>query len=102
MSVANIRRIVIGVGTPGRVLALIREGMPIRPHCRDATLTDFASCEGALKLDDLHAVVLDMSTINEKQQGIFDIRETHKDVLGLLNEPVMKIRLGDKTKLLVY
>ena len=72
----------LGVGTPGRVLALIREG--------------------ALKLDHISAIVLDMSAENEKQQGIFDIRETQKDVLDLLNEPALKLRLGEKTKVLIF
>jgi protein CMS1 len=57
---------------------------------------------GALKIDRLDSVVLDMSAVNEKRQGIFDIRETHKDMLDLLNEPVIKSGLGDKIKLLIY
>ncbi|KAF8538896.1 U3-containing 90S pre-ribosomal complex subunit-domain containing protein, partial [Trichophaea hybrida] len=72
IDLCNSTKIGIGVGTPARMLALIREG--------------------SLKLDDVTAIVLDMSAINEKQQGIFDIRETHKDVLDLLNESVIKSR----------
>ncbi|KAI5786276.1 U3-containing 90S pre-ribosomal complex subunit-domain containing protein [Pyronema domesticum] len=75
-------RIGLGVGTPARLLALI--------------------LEGSLKLDYVDTVVLDMSGVNEKQQGIFDIRETHKDVLDLLNTPLVKSRLDGKMKLLAY
>lgn len=57
---------------------------------------------GSLKLDYVDTVVLDMSGVNEKQQGIFDIRETHKDVLDLLNTPLVKSRLDGKMKLLAY
>jgi protein CMS1 len=93
-------RIGVGVGTPARILALIREGI-IHVACFSAeSRTNLGS--GALKLDRLDSVVLDMSAVNEKQQGIFDIRETHKDMLDLLNEPVIKSGLGDKIKLLVY
>jgi hypothetical protein len=57
---------------------------------------------GSLKLDYVDTMVLDMSGVNEKQQGIFDIRETHKDVLDLLNTPLVKSQLEGKMKLLAY
>ncbi|KAA8899775.1 U3-containing 90S pre-ribosomal complex subunit-domain containing protein [Sphaerosporella brunnea] len=82
IGLCNNIKIGVGVGTPARILALIREG--------------------ALKLERLDAIVLDMSGLNKKRQGIFDIRETHKDILDLLNEPVIKSSLGDKIRLLVY
>jgi len=87
------------VGTPGRLLALIREGIVGLNYTASSETNSDA---GALKFDDVTAMVLDMSAINEKQQGIFDIRETHKDTLDLLNESVIKSRLGDQIKLLVY
>jgi protein CMS1 len=96
----NFTRIGVGVGTPARILALIREGIirVIFAQRRGRTNSD----PGALKLDKLEAMVLDMSAMNEKRQGIFDIRETHKDMLDLLNEPVIRSNLGSKIKLLVY
>lgn len=91
-------RMGIGVGTPGRVLTLIREGMQCLIRMTIRVLNEI----GALKLDEVTAVVLDMSAMNEKQQGIFDIRETQKDVLDLLNYSAIKSRLGDQIKLLVF
>lgn len=89
------------MGTPGRVLALVREGAHIYPH--NPMLGHYSNySKGALKLDGVAAIVLDMSVVNEKQQGIFDIRETQKDVLDLLNEPVIKARLGEQIKVLVF
>lgn len=76
--------------------------LPRRGAILTHSLTSSSVYIGALKLDDLQAVVLDMSAINEKQQGIFDIRETCASVLDLLNEPKVKERLGEETKLLVY
>jgi protein CMS1 len=57
---------------------------------------------GSLKLDGVDVIVLDVSGVNEKQQGIFDIRETHKDVLDLLNAAPVKSLLGGQIKLQVY
>jgi len=82
MDMCNKFRIGIGVGTPGRILDLIRAG--------------------ALKVETLATVVLDMSATNEKKQNLFDIRETQKSVLDLLNEPLIRSRLGEHIRLLVY
>ncbi|KAF8419733.1 U3-containing 90S pre-ribosomal complex subunit-domain containing protein, partial [Tirmania nivea] len=49
-------RIGIGVGTPGRELALIKEDV--------------------LKLGDLKRIIIDASQIDEKKRGIFEIKET--------------------------
>jgi len=96
-------RIGIGVGTPARILELVREGMHAIGSRRQAgTRTDSVVAVGALKLDDLRAVILDMSSINAKQLGLFGIRETCSATIDLLNEPTLKARWGDKTLVLVY
>ena len=53
-------------------------------------------------METLATVILDMSAMNEKKQSLFDIRETQKSVLDLLNEPLIRSRLGEQTRLLVY
>ncbi|KAF8472055.1 U3-containing 90S pre-ribosomal complex subunit-domain containing protein [Kalaharituber pfeilii] len=72
-------RIGIGVGTPGRVLDLIKED--------------------ALKLDGLKRVLIDASYIDQKKRGIFEIKETQKSVMDLLLNEKLKERLlsGDTT-----
>ncbi|KAI5777369.1 U3-containing 90S pre-ribosomal complex subunit-domain containing protein [Geopyxis carbonaria] len=75
-------RMGVGVGTPGRVLDLVR-------------------C-GALKTGALCRIVLDVSVVNEKQQGLLDIKETLQGLLDLLNEPGIKSRLGEGVDILVY
>lgn len=72
----------MGVGTPARILELLRDG--------------------CLKTDKLVRIVLDMSAVNEKKQGLFDIKEVNKHVLDMLNEEAIKERLGEGVKLLVY
>lgn len=48
-------------------------------------------------------IVLDMSAVNEKKQGLFDIKEVNKFVMDLLNYPAFKERLeGGEMKLLIY
>lgn len=52
--------------------------------------------EGALKLDGCVRLVLDMSAVNEKKQGLLDVRETQKAVVEFVNEPGVKERLSDR------
>ncbi|KAL3472645.1 U3-containing 90S pre-ribosomal complex subunit-domain containing protein [Aspergillus californicus] len=71
-------RIAIGAGTPARISDLI-----------DA---------GSLKLDDLKRIVIDGSYIDQKQRGIFDMKETHLPLLQLLTRPEFRERYGAKEK----
>ncbi|KAF8436177.1 U3-containing 90S pre-ribosomal complex subunit-domain containing protein [Terfezia claveryi] len=75
-------RIGIGVGTPGRVLALIKEDV--------------------LKLDDLKRIIIDASQIDEKKRGIFDIKETQKDVMDLLCSGELRKRLSDGSTSIIF
>lgn len=83
IALCNSTRINIGVGTPARMLELMREG--------------------ALKLDGCVRLVLDMSAVNEKKQGLLDVRETQKAVVEFVNEPGVKERLSDgEMRVLVF
>jgi protein CMS1 len=68
----------IGAGTPARISDLI-----------DA---------GSLKLDDLQRIVIDGSYVDQKQRGIFDMKETHFPLLQLLTRSEFKERYGAKEK----
>ncbi|KAF4272993.1 hypothetical protein KXV22_006361 [Aspergillus fumigatus] len=68
----------LGVGTPARILDLI-----------DA---------GSLKLDELERIVIDGSYIDQKQRGIFDMKETHLPLLQLLTRSEFRERYGAKQK----
>ncbi|KAG0138482.1 U3-containing 90S pre-ribosomal complex subunit-domain containing protein [Tuber indicum] len=65
-------RIGIGVGTPGRILDLLKEGV--------------------LKVDELKNVVIDASYVDKKGFGAFDIRETQKGIMGILGFAGVKAR----------
>ncbi|KAL2037910.1 hypothetical protein N7G274_009385 [Stereocaulon virgatum] len=67
-------RIGIGVGTPSRIIDLL-----------DA---------GALMSSKLERVVIDSSHIDQKKRGIFDMRETQRPLMLLLNRPELKTRYG--------
>ncbi|EAW21923.1 uncharacterized protein NFIA_070940 [Aspergillus fischeri NRRL 181] len=68
----------LGVGTPARISDLI-----------DA---------GSLKLDELERIVIDGSYIDQKQRGIFDMKETHLPLLQLLTRSEFRERYGAKQK----
>ncbi|PYI02164.1 hypothetical protein BO78DRAFT_400779 [Aspergillus sclerotiicarbonarius CBS 121057] len=75
----------IGAGTPARISDLI-----------DA---------GALKLGELERIVLDGSYVDQKQRGIFDMKETHLPLLQLLTRPEFRERYGateKKIQILVF
>ncbi|KAG0632793.1 U3-containing 90S pre-ribosomal complex subunit-domain containing protein [Tuber brumale] len=65
-------RIGIGVGTPGRILELLKEGV--------------------LKVDELKNVVIDASYVDKKGFGAFDIRETQKGIMEILGFAGVKAR----------
>ncbi|CAL5866518.1 uncharacterized protein PFLUO_LOCUS727 [Penicillium psychrofluorescens] len=69
----------IGVGTPTRVSDLIESG--------------------TLKVDDLQRIVIDGSYIDQKQRGIFDMKDTHLPLLRLLTRPELRECYGKSKKL---
>ncbi|GAB1196018.1 hypothetical protein APSETT444_005284 [Aspergillus pseudonomiae] len=71
-------RIAIGGGTPARISDLI-----------DA---------GSLKLGELQRIVIDGSYVDQKQRGIFDMKETHLPLLKLLTRPEFRERYGAEEK----
>ncbi|KAI2786651.1 Protein CMS1 [Penicillium oxalicum] len=75
----------IGAGTPARI-------------------SDLIEC-GSLKLDELQRIVIDGSHIDQKQRGIFDMKETHFPLLKLLTRPELRDRYGaskNKVQILVF
>jgi protein CMS1 len=60
--------------------------------------TNFNSCLGSLNLDELERIVIDGSHIDQKQRGIFDMKETHFPLLQLLTRPELRDRLGASKK----
>ncbi|KAL4922190.1 U3-containing 90S pre-ribosomal complex subunit-domain containing protein [Aspergillus aurantiobrunneus] len=71
-------RIGIGAGTPSRISDLIDSG--------------------SLKLDELKRIVIDGSYVDQKQRGIFDMKETHLPLLQLLTRSDFRERYGAKEK----
>lgn len=53
---------------------------------------------GSLKLDELKRIVIDGSHVDQKQRGIFDMKETHLPLLQLLTRPELRERYGDMEK----
>lgn len=62
------------------------------------TFTNFISCLGSLNLDELERIVIDGSHIDQKQRGIFDMKETHLPLLQLLTRPELRERYGATKK----
>lgn len=60
---------------------------------------------GTLKVDELERIVIDGSHIDQKQRGIFDMKDTHLPLLQLLKRPELRERYGSskkKTQILVF
>ncbi|KAJ5801311.1 uncharacterized protein N7518_003379 [Penicillium psychrosexuale] len=74
----------IGAGTPTRISDLIESG--------------------TLNLEELERIVIDGSHIDQKQRGIFDMKDTHMPLLKLLTRPELRERYGVKkgVKILVF
>lgn len=53
---------------------------------------------GTLKLDELERIVIDGSHIDQKQRGIFDMKDTHMPLLKLLTRPELRERYGASKK----
>ncbi|PWY82257.1 hypothetical protein BO70DRAFT_336708 [Aspergillus heteromorphus CBS 117.55] len=68
----------IGAGTPARITDLINAG--------------------SLKLDELERIVIDGSYVDQKQRGIFDMKDTHLPLLQLLTRPELRERYGANEK----
>jgi protein CMS1 len=60
--------------------------------------TNFNSSLGSLNLDELERIVIDGSHIDQKQRGIFDMKETHLPLLQLLTRPELRDRYGASKK----
>ncbi|CEL07786.1 hypothetical protein ASPCAL10940 [Aspergillus calidoustus] len=71
-------RVGIGAGTPSRISDLIDSG--------------------SLKLNELKRIVIDGSYVDQKQRGIFDMKETHLPLLQLLARSEFRDRYGAKDK----
>ncbi|KAL4924924.1 uncharacterized protein BDV17DRAFT_284370 [Aspergillus undulatus] len=71
-------RMGVGAGTPARISDLIDSG--------------------SLKLDELKRIVIDGSYVDQKQRGIFDMKETHMPLLQLLTRSEFRERYGAKDK----
>ncbi|KAJ6115017.1 Protein CMS1 [Penicillium sp. IBT 16267x] len=75
----------IGIGTPARVSDLVESG--------------------DLKLNELQRIVIDGSHIDQKQRGIFDMKDTHFPLLKLLTRPELRERYAakkNKTQILIF
>ncbi|CAI7630569.1 DNA/RNA helicase DEAD/DEAH box typeN-terminal [Penicillium sp. CMV-2018d] len=74
----------IGAGTPTRISDLIESG--------------------TLNLEELERIVIDGSHVDQKQRGIFDMKDTHMPLLKLLTRPELRERYGVKkgVKILVF
>ena len=77
----------LGVGTPKRISDLLDEG--------------------ALSSKHLKSIIIDASYVNQKRQGILDIRETHLPLINLLSRSEFRKRYDgsdkdDRLKLLFY
>lgn len=95
----------IGAGTPARISDLIESGkLPCMGPLRNA-LSNRLFDAGTLKVDELERIVIDGSHIDQKQRGIFDMKDTHLPLLRLLKRPELRERYGSskkKTQILVF
>ena len=51
---------------------------------------------GALSMGQVKRIVIDASHINQKKQGILDMRETQEALVQFLTKPGIKTRYGDE------
>lgn len=86
----------IGAGTPARISDLIECGTSCPAVLVHNAFTN--SFLGSLKLDELERIVIDGSHIDQKQRGIFDMKETHFPLLQLLTRPELRDRYGASKK----
>lgn len=95
-------RMNFGVGTPSRLMDLFSAGncphhhVPF-PNSVFSTLKKRSQAHhpmypGALSFDKLERIVIDTSYIDLKKRGIFDMAETQKPLIQLLNNEDLKSR----------
>jgi protein CMS1 len=89
-------RMGIGAGTPARISDLINLGMVLEAPLLSIWL--MLTAAGSLKLDELKRIVIDGSYVDQKQRGIFDMKETHLPLLQLLTRSEFRERYGAKEK----
>lgn len=99
----------IGAGTPTRISDLIESGefAPLlytdssTSLCIHMLIVDLL---GTLNLEELERIVIDGSHVDQKQRGIFDMKDTHMPLLKLLTRPELRERYGVKkgVKILVF
>lgn len=90
------------MGTPSRILELLNIGMFDFILLYEIMLI---RTKGALSFHDLQRVVVDCSYVDVKKRGIFDMIETQKPLLQLLNRFELKSRYNStdgKIDLLFY
>jgi protein CMS1 len=88
----------IGAGTPTRVSDLIESGELIQLKFLSVEAHADHPLLGTLKLDELERIVIDGSHIDQKQRGIFDMKDTHMPLLKLLTRPELRERYGASKK----
>lgn len=91
----------IGVGTPARISDLIESGKTITMNALNISVDNV----GTLKLGELERIIIDGSYIDQKQRGIFDMKETHFPLLQLLTRPELRAcyeRQEKPTQILVF
>lgn len=94
----------IGIGTPTRVSDLVESGKLPAIMNSPKAVTNFG-CIGDLKLNELQRIVIDGSHIDQKQRGIFDMKDTHFPLLKLLTRPELRERYAakkNKTQILIF
>lgn len=96
-------RIGFGVGTPGRILHLIKEGQwSFRYQEKEYAEANDGGCADVLKVSHLKHIVVDASRVDKKNFGVFDIRETQGSIMDILGQRGVKERLGRDTRVLFY
>lgn len=90
-----------GVGTPGRLIDLLNAGTSSLAQAQNINLKH----TGALSLENVMRVVVDCSHVDQKKRGVFDMIETQRPLVRLLNRRDLKSRYGsdgEKVRLMLY
>ena len=90
-------RLTFGVGTPQRINDLLKEGKQFVDYgCRVAKFI-----QGALSTKYLKRIIIDASHVDQKRYGILEMRETHGQLMKLLDLPLLKDAFEKETELKV-
>lgn len=108
-------RMNFGVGTPSRLLDLSSAGNcpyhhapfpnSVVPTLYKRSYAHHPVSPGALSFDKLERIVIDTSYIDLKKRGIFDMAETQKPLIQLLNNESLKSRYNsndNRVTLMLY